>query len=165
MIAEKAKLDLAERGVKTAGANYFPELSVGYFNQSLDHVRGFQGIQVGVSIPIFSNAASKNVKRSKIGVAIQHNNLEIERNALESQLDNLLSRLELLTALYQEYDNHWTQQIELLENASELELKTGAVDFYRYVQARSKVLEIRLEQLNLINQLNNSYYALEYFKF
>jgi cobalt-zinc-cadmium resistance protein CzcA len=163
LIAEEAKINLANRGVRTAKSNYFPELSLGYFNQSMDHVKGFQGVQFGVSIPIFNRRNSSAVRKAKINLEIQSNNYEDKKNTLQVQLNNGLTKLQMYTAMYQAYSDNWMKQADLLLEASELELEAGTIDYYRYVQARSKVLEISINRLELINQLNQTYYEVEYY--
>ena len=163
LIADKAKIDLANRGVNTAKSNYFPELSLGYFNQSIDHNKGLQGLQLGVSVPIFNRTNSSSVRKAKINAQKRTNNYEDKKNLLEVQLNTALSKLQMYTAMYQAYSENWMKQAEILSEASEFELNAGTIDYYRYVQARSKVLEISINRLELINQLNQTYFEVEYY--
>jgi cobalt-zinc-cadmium resistance protein CzcA len=163
LIAESAKIDLAKRAVITAKSNYFPELSLGYFNQSIDNSKGFQGLQIGVSIPLFNRENTMEVRKAKIQAQMQENNYESKKSANDVKLNNVLMKLQMYTALYQAYNTSWTEQSNLLSEAAELELETGGIDYYRYVLARSKVLEIRTKRLELINQLNQTYFELEYY--
>ena len=129
----------------------------------MDHVKGFQGVQFGVSIPIFNRRNSSAVRKAKINLEIQSNNYEDKKNTLQVQLNNGLTKLQMYTAMYQAYSDNWMKQADLLLEASELELEAGTIDYYRYVQARSKVLEISINRLELINQLNQTYYEVEYY--
>jgi N-acetyl-beta-hexosaminidase len=103
------------------------------------------------------------VRKAKIQAQMQENNYESKKSANDVKLNNVLMKLQMYTALYQAYNTSWTEQSNLLSEAAELELETGGIDYYRYVLARSKVLEIRTKRLELINQLNQTYFELEYY--
>ena len=163
LIKEEAKIQLSKREMGTAQSNYFPEFTVGYFSQEIDGVSGFQGIMIGASIPIFNRTRVGKVKRSKIQTQIQENEYEQKKNELEVGLNHTISKLNKYKELYQEYNESWIKQIKLLMESSLLELETGEIDYYRFVQANSKALDIEASRLSLINQLNQTYFEVEYY--
>ena len=163
LIEESALLEAKKREVQTAKANYFPDINVGYFNQSLDKTRGFQGFQVGVSVPILNRSTAIAVKKAKVAEDVQQNALDAQRVALESHLSNTQTRLNMLLEMHQKYTDTWDEQIELLETTAALELQTGQIDYYRYVQILNKVLDIKMRKLDLAYNINQTYIDLELF--
>lgn len=161
--ADRARIDLAVQEIKTARSNYFPELSIGYFSQSLDNVTGFRGVQVGMSMPLFNRSYSSDAKRSLITSERNTNSYLEKKNAIEVEIQNLEKELALYQTVYQTNNENWMQQGELLSSAADLELAAGEIDYYRFVQAKSKVLEIKRRRLQLIQQLNQTYFKLEFY--
>jgi len=163
LVEESALLEAKNRAVKSATASYFPDITVGYFNQSLDKTVGFQGIQVGVSVPILNRSTSLEIKKAKVAADVQQNAFDLQRIALESQLSNSRTRLSMLVEMHQKYAEAWDEQIDLLEKTSGLELQTGQIDYYRYVQVLSKVMDLKMRKLDLVYEINQTYIDLELF--
>jgi len=163
LIKEEAKIQLSKREMGSARSNYFPEFTVGYFSQEIDNVSGFQGIMIGASIPIFNRTRVGKVKRAKIQTQIQENEYAQKKNELEVKLTYTISKLNKYKELYETYNESWIKQIKLLMDASQLELETGEIDYYRFVQANSKALDIEASRLDLINQLNQTYFEVDYY--
>lgn len=163
LMADWALLETKIQGVRTAKANYFPDITIGYFNQSLDKSRGFQGVQVGVSVPILSRAQNVEVKKAQIAVDVQQNQVYAQQAALKSFLSATQERYSILTEMYQNSANEWENQIDLLESNAQLELESGQIDYYRYVQMLAKALDVKMRKIDLINDINQTSIDLELF--
>lgn len=161
--AEVSRLEVLQSERRTHRAEYFPEFSVGYFNQTLDHVTGYQGLKVGVSVPILDRSKSIDVRRSNIQIDYQKELINYEMNRIISERNKAVMRQSNLLELYNDYASGWQSQAEILNNASEAELSSGAIDYYVYLQAKSKVLDIDLMGLEIMRDLIISAYDVEYY--
>ena len=63
---------------------FLPDLSMGYFNQSLDKVKGFHGFQFGIGIPIFFWGQQGKVQAAKIQTQIAQSDYENYKNNLKA---------------------------------------------------------------------------------
>ena len=55
-----------EKERQSIRSNYFPEVSLGYFNQSLDNITNFQGVQVRLSAPLFDRKQRMDAKFNEL---------------------------------------------------------------------------------------------------
>lgn len=143
-------------------AQRFPELSVGYFNQSLDHETNFQGGQVGLSIPLFTG--------NRIALQQTQNQMDLlqemhVRKDLRHTVDFELAR-DWFSKVYEQFNTFQETQtaIQSLNDAAELEYSSGSINFYEYMQIKSKTIQSVLTGLNLRKEVliameNLNYYA------
>jgi cobalt-zinc-cadmium resistance protein CzcA len=100
----KQNIVLAEEAKKVAQAQILPDFNVGYFIQSLDQFQDqsgtvysntpqFQGVTVGLSVPLFFKAQKANVKIANTQIEMEQNHADYLRLQLDSQLDNLMMQL------------------------------------------------------------------------
>ena len=68
---------------------YLPDLSVGYFNQSIDHVRGLQGVSIGVSVPLLNRNHQSSIRKAQIQTEIQSNSYGKLENELANKVESL----------------------------------------------------------------------------
>lgn len=156
------QVQIAEDKFKLQRSRIAPEFSTSYFNQTLDHTRGFQGGSVGIAIPLLDRSHYLAVKKAKI---------EIEQSALETGYMNqeYETRKTVLTAKLREnekllnsFENQWIQKIQFLGESVDNELKSGEIDYYKYLQVNETILDMRLKHLDLINDYNQIYFELKY---
>lgn len=167
VVAEKDK-----KFVKTA---MLPELSVGYFNQSITGAQNidgnevffgrdkrFQGINVGVSVPlIFSSNAAKLRSLTYRGLALQKE-AEQSKALLQSQLLNEkrtyqrnLERLEFFTKTA-------LPNADTMINTATSSFRHGEIGYIEYLQALQSAAEVKLDYLDTIRQLNQNILNINY---
>lgn len=140
----------------------FPEFSVGYFNQSLDHINNFQGLQVGISVPILSGKRIEIQQvRNRMEVLTDQHELMDQRKNLE--FERAKNWYLEISAQLKKSESTMSATQEL-SNAAELEFNSGNINFYDYLQIKSKTIESLLATLALrkdalIAQENLKYYS------
>jgi len=160
---------IAEKSRKLEAAQAMPDLSIGYFNQSLMGVqtingedvyfgrsKRFQGVNAGISLPLtfFSNTARLKSMR-------------YEREALQKTADNekLLLQAELIAAFeqynqalaqYEYYKSTGMSNATSIANTARSSLHSGHIGYIEYLQALQTTSEIRLGYLQSLNELNQS---------
>lgn len=163
LMVEQARQELMSRGVQTARSAYFPTLSLGYFNQSLDYQRGFQGLIVGVSIPLFDRSTSTAVKQAELAKENAMYELQATTNQLENQLQSCISRVELYTGLYLQQRDSWQKDQELLSKSLDTEVSSGNINYYEYTLMQTKIMNYQINQLSLYQSIIQAQFDLNYY--
>ena len=96
----RSKVALAEEQLQNRNSRLFPSFSVGYFNQQLQGIEGYDGFMVGARVPLFNLSNYQSRQLSKI--SLEQSNLETqqriwERNSRMRQLK--LQRKQLFSQL------------------------------------------------------------------
>ena len=159
---DSANTSFRSSQVATAKAQYFPDLRVGYFNQSIDGTSGMQGIRAGLSIPLWFVPQKNAVDQAKIEAQIAQTNYEASQLNLDVQFLNTREKLVEYHQLYETHGSNWARQNSILKESVEQELKSGTIDYFRFVQVYTKALEIELKRLELMNKLNQTIIEFEY---
>jgi len=125
----------AQAEARLAGAEaWSPQWSVGGFRQELEKVPGFQGVVVGMSVPL-DPAAQARRRQSRISSAMAE--VETEYGARQMRQDFAAQRANAARwALRAPREADWTKLRLLFEGLS-AQLREGEVNFYEYRLAQS----------------------------
>ncbi|MCU0431843.1 MAG: CusA/CzcA family heavy metal efflux RND transporter [Bacteroidia bacterium] len=164
---------VAELAARSEKARLWPELTAGYFNQSIvgyQNINGqdvfigsnqrFDGFRVGVSFPLGTGAQAARIKAARLGQTVaeeqeaqQHLELQMQLLRLEQERHSLKTQLAL-------YTSQLLPQADLQEKQAVAARQSGSLNQTEYLQAMAQVLSIRLRHQQLI-QFNNQL-ALEF---
>lgn len=163
----EAQAGFARQQQRVAAAGYGPSLGVGYFNQSLEQVAGFQGYQLTVGVPLAffdRRAAHKSSRYQAQGMQIAS-----EAGMLRFQYDQSQADVEL--QLQQERLSYYRdvalpRATVILAQANRL-FEQGEIEYFEYLQGLDAVLNVQLERLqhelsfqlaaNKWAEMNNAY--------
>ena len=161
---QRARLSFSEKMVKTAKSEFFPELSIGYFNQSINEAKGFQGITAGVYFPLWFVPKSKEVKIARLNAEMARNDYGQVKNRVDLIYENHLKELSEYLTLYNKYGVQWKGQLNLLFEKAGLQLEAGEIDYFHFMQLYAQAIDLELKRLNLINNINQTIIHLEFYK-
>ncbi len=133
-----------------------PELSLGYFNQSIRPDYAFQGGIVGLSLPIFTRSQRAQVEQRRLQEVIVANELQWQERQLEQRREQATQEVALLQQLLEEQGAALQDQAASLRRLAQLQLEAGEVDYFRYVQSLDAALQSELDYLVLIRQYNTA---------
>jgi cobalt-zinc-cadmium resistance protein CzcA len=145
MLQEQERLMMQQQRLSAAG--FSPSVGVGYFNQSLEQVPGFQGVSVSVGVPLafFGRQAaykSSRVEREGARVAVEAGALRINYALTQAQRELRLQQERL-----DYFDQIALPRAEsILQNANRL-FEQGETEYFEYLQSLDAVLAIRLDRL------------------
>jgi len=139
-----------------------PRFGAGAFNQSLDGLRSFSGVQVGVALPIFSGGVNKDIAYSQL----RHRQLTAEKNDLSSKLNHEIGKIQnelvQLQQLLNQYPPNFLQTSKLnMERNMEL-LQSGEAEYQDFSILSKGLLESETEYLQLLLQHNLAVLKLQY---
>jgi cobalt-zinc-cadmium resistance protein CzcA len=161
LVYQEANTLYKKQQVQTAKAKYLPDFSVEYFTQSMDNVGGFDGLKVGVSIPILQN--NQSLKRAKIDIQIAQNELDITRQNMLYYYAELLAKRNEYTDFYTKNIKNWNEQSQIIKKSVEKELELGEIDYLRFVQIKQQAFDFELKKLEITDKLNQTIILLDYF--
>jgi len=182
IVKQNANALLALQEVKVAEANnkveqssLWPDLSAGYFIQSLtgnqdvdgqsryyDGSLRFQGFSVGVSLPIFAGSNVSRIKASKTNVALQQKNADYLQQQLKSEYQQQRAQLDTYQSLLDYYTATALPNADIITNNATKAYLNGDIAYVEYVQALETALNIRLNHVNAINKFNETVINLQF---
>ncbi|MEJ5993205.1 CusA/CzcA family heavy metal efflux RND transporter [Pedobacter sp. Du54] len=172
---QKQQIEIAQRKLGVEKARSGPDFTVGYFNQSIignqavngaDQYFGpgkrFQGIQAGISIPIFFRPFSSRIKAANIEKQVAESQFGLFQTNLQGQYNQARQEMLKNARSIQYYNSSALPNANLILKQSQIAFQNGEIGYVEYLQALRTYSEIRFSYLQAINQYNQSVYTLQY---
>ncbi len=166
---------VAQMESKVEKAKLLPDLTFGYFNQSIngtENINGierhfssanrFTGIKAGITVPLWFKPNSARIEALKINREIAQNNAEYYRTALKGEFEVLLQEYGKYKGSIEYYEQSALPQADLIISQSTRSYKLGDIDYHKYIMSLSQALQIKNDYLETLNHYNQSILALEY---
>ncbi|MBK0401877.1 CusA/CzcA family heavy metal efflux RND transporter [Adhaeribacter sp. BT258] len=177
LIYLRQQIEIAKQAISLEKAELLPDLRLGYFNQSLigstEEQGGtvkrfgsgdrFQGVEVGVSIPLWLGPTKANVKAAEIREKIAQSNLDYNQKTIQGQYAQLVQQFLQYQASLQFYQQNALPQANLITSNATLAFRSGEIGYLEFIQALNRAQTIRTEHLELLNQYNQAAIAVEFF--
>jgi heavy metal efflux system protein len=163
----------ANKNVEKASTK--PDFSAGYFIQSLtgnQEINGktvfynggprFQGVNFGLSIPIFGKANKARIQASETEILIQQKNAEAYKNQLNSQFLQQIQEQKTNQSLLDYYTQTALPNAEIIAKNASKAYQSGEVGYVEYFQSLETVLGIQQNYLQAINAFNQNAINIQY---
>ncbi len=141
---------------------FLPDFSVGYFNQSLDATKGFQGMQFGLSIPIFFWGQQGRTQSTKIQMQIAESNFKNYQNTLATAFNQQLQEYQKFYTLVNYYENMGLKQADEILRITQFAYTKGEIGYLEYIQNLTQAISIKSQYLEALNQLNQTIININY---
>jgi heavy metal efflux system protein len=171
----KQQIDIANREKAVEQSRLKPDFSVGYFNQSLvgyqtvngaDKYYGvgrrFQGVNLGISIPIFARAQKEKVKAAEVNRVRREAELTNYQYNLQAELTRLFGELQKQRVQISYYRNTALPQADLIINQAQKAFTAGEIGYYELTQSLNNAVIVKQEYTKLLNQYNQTVIAIEF---
>lgn len=168
------EVDRAKNWENVKSAYNFPDITIGYFIQSIkgeqivdgapvvyDGTPRFQGVNVGLSIPLFFGSNKAERAAAKTDILIE----EQEADYVLKQLENQLLRATRELMLQNMQVNFYAKALEnaqLLIEKSTLGYANGDIDYLQYAQAITSSFNTQKKYLSAVKAYNESVYRVKY---
>ena len=169
------EVQVAEASRKVEKSALWPDLSAGYFIQSLtgnqefdgqtryyDGSLRFQGFSVGVTIPLFAGGNASRIKASKTNIEVQQKNADYLHQQLKSQYQQQIEQLNMYQSLLDYYKNTALPNANIITNNATKSYLNGDIAYVEYVQGLETALTIRINYINAINKYNETVINLQF---
>ena len=170
----RSQILVAQKEIKVEKSKLLPDFSIGYFNQSLvgtHEVDGtskyygvgkrFQGVEAGISIPIFSKPQKARIRAAEINQQRREAEVQAFSFGLSQRGSLLLSELRRLAIQIDYYRKTALPQAELLIRTSQRAFEVGELDYYQLSQSLNNANNVRRQYIDIINQYNQTAIELE----
>ncbi len=141
-----------------------PEITLGYFQGSdlqPDSPR-FDGVQLGLTVPLWTGAIQSKIKAAKLEVEISQLEGEDYLIALRSMQQSLLSELRTLEVALDHYISTGREQEEELIATAKQSLSNGEIGIEAYAQYIETATALRVDYLKTLNTYNTTVINLNY---
>jgi cobalt-zinc-cadmium resistance protein CzcA len=172
----KQKISVHEKQKKVERSRLLPDWNVGYFNQSLSGYQEndqrvsnyygssnrFQGVMVGVSIPLWARAQAARIKAADFGVKIAETQYDVLQRNIEGQYQQLVQEYFKYSNSLTYYEKNLLPQADLILTNAQKAYRSGEINYVEYMSSLNKALTARTDYLNLLNQYNQSVINIEF---
>ncbi|MDP1811435.1 MAG: CusA/CzcA family heavy metal efflux RND transporter [Sediminibacterium sp.] len=169
------QIDIADKEKGVEQSRLKPDFNVGYFNQSLigyqtvngqDKYYGaghrFQGVNLGVSIPIFAKAQKERVKAAEVNRVRREAELTNYQYNLQAELSRLFGELQKRKLQINYYRITALPQANLIISQAQKAFTAGEIGYYELTQSLNNAVVVKQEFTNLLNQYNQTVIAIEF---
>jgi cobalt-zinc-cadmium resistance protein CzcA len=171
----RQQIDIAQKEKAVEQSRLKPDFNVGYFNQSLvgyqtvngaDKYYGagrrFQGVNLGISIPIFAKAQKEKVKAAEINSTKRQAELTNYQYNLQAELARLFGELQKQRVQINYYRNTALPQANLIISQSQKAFTAGEIGYYEFTQSLNNAVTVKQEFTKVLNQYNQTIIAIEF---
>jgi cobalt-zinc-cadmium resistance protein CzcA len=169
------QVEVSRREKNLEQSRMMPDLSIGYFNQSImgiQEVNGvpknfgsgdrFTGIQAGLALPLWFFPYTSKARAAKINENIAISDAEYFSKYLSAKHKSLLDEYRKYSASVEFYETQAVPEADIIIDQSSRSYKAGALDYLDYVLSLNRALEIRQNYLDALNNLNQTLINIEY---
>ena len=152
-----------------------PDINVGYFSQTIigtQDVNGaprsfgsdyrFNGIQAGISVPLWFPSYTAKTKAAKINEEIAINDAEYFSRSIAGNYQTLMDEYGKFSSTVDYYETQAVPEADIIIEQADLSYKAGALDYLEYVLTISRALVIRQNYIEALNSYNQTVISLEY---
>ncbi|MBW7936550.1 MAG: TolC family protein, partial [Flavobacteriales bacterium] len=151
---------LSKKQLQTQRSAFWPGISAGYFNQQLEHVNGFQGFFVGLSIPILSFKNYTAVRVASLNKMKAENELSFQTQKLRNDIYALYQKIKKSEERISSYTSRSLPEAENLVKQAQVQYKTGVIDFQNFYFFFNQAMQVQyayIDECLLHNQLVLAY--------
>lgn len=152
---------LQQQNLQLEKSKLSPEFSLGYFNQKIDGVKGFQGLLFGISAPLWFFPQKDRISKARTSLAIAKNDTEYQKLLIRKQTEILKIQLDQLFIHISYYRENALKQSQLLFDNATNQINSGAINYNDCMEKLKLSLEIQLEYLEKLKQYNQAAIRLE----
>jgi heavy metal efflux system protein len=163
MQAEMNNMLVKKAVVSLEKTKLLPDISVGYFNQEINHVKGFKGWGIGLAIPLWYFPQQGKVKEAEVEQDIALNEYLYTKSKTAADIENLKLLLEKYFALVQFYHASALQQADELEKTATVNFQKENIEHNEYLSLLHTSFLIKMDYLQAVNNYNQTAIQLEFY--
>ncbi len=156
LLLSKQEININKQNLQLKKAEALPDWSIGYFNQQLDGVQGFQGINLGLKVPLLFLSEKGKIKAAKIDQEIAIASMDRNKLELQKYVSKELNTIEKLKRSISYIESEGIPLVKQLLKTNQTLLKEGEVGYLRYLEALKDYNSINLEYINSLKDYNQT---------
>ena len=166
---------ISQRARQVERNRLLPDISVGYFNQSLigiQNINGldrffgpnkrFQGFELGLSMPLWFRPPVARAKAAAINEEILKKNADHFQTTLQGTYRQALQELDKNLSSFTYYESSALKNAELILIQARKAYRGGEIGYIEYLQSLRNAITIKSNYLQSLNQYNQSVVKIEF---
>ncbi len=171
----RQQVEVSRIAKKLERSQMMPDLNVGYFSQTIigtQDVNGqsqnfgkdsrFNGVQAGVSIPLWISPYTSRAKAARINENIARTDAENYTRSIAGNFQSLLDEYNKYSSSVDYYEKQAVPEADLIIEQATRSYKAGALDYLDYVLTLNRALSVRQSYLDALNSCNQTIIAIEF---
>jgi cobalt-zinc-cadmium resistance protein CzcA len=171
----RQQVEVSDIRKKLERSQMMPDLRVGYFSQTIigtQEVNGaprtfgneyrFNGLQAGITLPLWFPAFTARSKAAKISENIARTDAEYYTSSVSGGYRTLIDEYKKYSASVDYYEKQAVPEADLIIEQANLSYRAGALDYLDYVITLSRALIIKQNYIDALNYCNQTVISLEY---
>lgn len=150
------QISVAERQVGVEEALLNPQLSIGYFQQSLRPEVPLHAVQAGLSVPIFQKSQRARIAQVRLEQDKAVQNLKGQQQFLQQEQYRALQQYQALRRQLEVQGSELQQQAIILRRLARQQLLEGEIDYFQYAQSLEGALRNELAYNALLSRYNQA---------
>jgi len=170
----RQEVEVSHREKKVEQSRLLPDFTVGYFSQTIQgtqEVNGiprtfgnnyrFNGIQAGISIPLWVAPYASKIKAAGINENIARTNADNFHKSLTNNYEELLEEFRKNYATIDYYEKQALPEAQLIIEQSSRSYKAGEMNYQDFVLSLGRALTIKQNYLDALNNYNQTIIQIE----
>lgn len=159
----KEKVRIKELDWKAQKASLFPDITAGYFMQSMAGDERLSGWSVGISVPLWFRPVQNNIRQARIEKQKAENLRRKKAREHQNQIQNLLRELNHQREQLRYYHHQGLKQARMLVNNAEKRYHNEDIGYPEYLEGLETAFEIETGYLETLKSYNQAAIKLDYF--
>ena len=168
------QVDVATLGKKLERSQLLPEMSVGYFSQTIlgtQEVNGvsrdfgkdfrFNGVQAGISVPLWFKPYAAKARAAEISEMKARTDAENFTRTLTGNYQSLLEEYKKYSSTVDYYEKQAVPEANLIIDQATKSYKSGGLDYLDFVLTLSRALAIRQNYLDALLNFRQTNISIE----
>lgn len=149
---------------KLERSRMLPDMSIGYFSQTMDGTAGSRltGIQAGIAIPLWYAPYTARTKAAKLRETVARTDSEYYAQSLASEYNALLGECNKYRTSLAFYETQAIPEAEMIIEQATRSYKGGAMDYLDYIGSLTRALEIKQQYLDALNGYNQTIISIDF---
>jgi heavy metal efflux system protein len=154
-------LNLCKKEVILEKSKLFPEITAGYFNHDINHIKGFQGFKVGFAVPLWFFPQKARINEAHIKEEIAKNELDYQKFNITKTIENLKIQLDKLFVQISFFRENALNKADILIHSSNQKFQRKEIDYPDYLKNLAAGLKIQLDYIESVFLYNKTAIRLE----
>ncbi|MBB1285810.1 CusA/CzcA family heavy metal efflux RND transporter [Flavisolibacter sp. BT320] len=167
--ALKQEQEVAGRNIAVQKSGLLPQVSIGYFNQSLRGVQNIDGVekffgggsrfssvQAGVNIPLFRQAQKARIAASEIQYEATGADYKEAYRRQKTVLESLLLQYGKAQGQVRYYEEHALRQARLLREQASLKLGSGDISHLEWILLVNQAIQLEADYFSTLQTWNET---------
>jgi cobalt-zinc-cadmium resistance protein CzcA len=145
---------VADRNYRLVKSQMSPSFRAGYYNQEIDLIPGYQGVNVGLSFPLLFMPQKGRKQAAQLDLFMAENQYEYQKINAKLQLEKLFQQYEQLKANIEYHEEERLSNALMIEDNANILYEEGEIGYIEFTQNLKTSRQIREDYLNLIREYN-----------